>query len=527
MEAGPRGQAPGHQDLRRPRHRRPGRHDPRRHRPRSASTPRCARPTAPGTSTRTTTSTTASTSATSAATSTTTRRRVRRARARRRRPTRSTSASAAEAAAGPSIQLRTYRLALITDPTYATYFGGPANVTAAKVTLMNRVNQIYEDETAIRLVLIADNDKLNLNTAAQMTGANGPCGTARVLHGGAGDVCASATLEPQPDRASARSSAPATTTSATSRSATRAAASPASASSAATARRRAAPACPTPVGDFFAVDYVAHEMGHQFAGNHTFNGTQPNCSAATATRRTSVEPGSGSSIMAYAGICQQDNLQPHSDPYWSQRSYEEITALVTGTRAADQRGPERLAARLRRHGLVHADLRRQDERPVRARHELHRRRHPGRAAGRHRGPDRRADRLRHQRRLVHAQLQGRQHRADRPRPEQHRGRHPERDRRAATSSSRSRSPASAPPRSRSRSRSTASTPPCSASAASRSRNANVAAAINAHRRLRRHGDGDRRGQHRLHADVRRRVGRHRRPGDLDRQLHRHLHLDGA
>ena len=38
-------------------------------------------------------------------------------------------------------QLRTYRLALLTDPAYATYFGGAANVTAAKVALINRVTR--------------------------------------------------------------------------------------------------------------------------------------------------------------------------------------------------------------------------------------------------------------------------------------------------------------------------------------------------------------------------------------------------
>lgn len=71
--------------------------------------------------------------------------------------------------------------------------------------------------------------------------------------------------------------------------------------------------------DWFVVDYLTHEIGHQFGGNHTFTFSNENTIAQ-------VEPGSGSTIMGYAGITgATTDVQPHSDDYFHAINIQQIT----------------------------------------------------------------------------------------------------------------------------------------------------------------------------------------------------------
>ncbi len=228
------------------------------------------------------------------------------------------------------VSKRTYRLALLTDPSYARYFG-TENVLAEKVTLINRVNQIYNDDFAIRLMLVNGTEKLNLDTKAKAVKRNGPCGTARCFEPYELETCSGGTLE--------RNGAVLGQLIGAGKYDIGHVALGVNGGGIAglgvVGGARKAVGCtglPTPEGDFYAIDYVAHEMGHQFGANHTFDGAKGACSGGNRNPGTSVEPGSGSSVMAYAGICDTDDLQPHTDPYFSQRSIDEVTAYTSGKR---------------------------------------------------------------------------------------------------------------------------------------------------------------------------------------------------
>jgi hypothetical protein len=213
--------------------------------------------------------------------------------------------------------LRTYRLAVACTHEYAAAVGATTTALAlsAITTSINRVTGIYESELAIRFVLIANeaaiiftdaasdpftgNDVPNTLINESQTQINNRIGAANYDIGhtfstGGGGLA-------QPGVVCNNSF-----------------------------KARGVTGTTLPVGDAYDVDFVAHEIGHQFNANHTFNATTGNCGGTNRSVATSVEPGSGITIMAYAGICLAVNdLAQHSIPNFHTISQLEIGTFIT------------------------------------------------------------------------------------------------------------------------------------------------------------------------------------------------------
>ena len=221
--------------------------------------------------------------------------------------------------AGEFVTRRQYRLAVATTAEYTAFHsnlnGHTVNVAdgmAAVVTAINRINEVYDTEVAVRFILVANNNVLiftnpdtdgyandgsasdrDINQAKLDTGVgNGAYDVGHLFETGPGGI--------------AFFRAPCSVSN----------------------KGKGLSGIDSPINDSFWIDYVAHEMGHQFDGRHNFN----DCSGGPGDLVSlAYEPGSGTTIMCYAGICGTNDVQAHSDVMFGQNSLERINAFIATT----------------------------------------------------------------------------------------------------------------------------------------------------------------------------------------------------
>jgi hypothetical protein len=217
--------------------------------------------------------------------------------------------------------LRVYRLACATSLSYSQYHGGMdpnvPEVLAALVTMNNRVSGVYETEFGVRMVLVA-------NTEAIITTPTNPGPYTDTP----GDIQSNPAYLDQKIGEPNYDIGHVVTTGSGGVAGLGVVCRGFNVTSGGSAKARGTTGINPPEGDGFWIDFVAHEMGHQFGGNHTFDGTGTNC-GVNQNEGTAYEPGSGTTIQAYAGICGDQNLQAHSDPYFHFASLREMFGFMT------------------------------------------------------------------------------------------------------------------------------------------------------------------------------------------------------
>ena len=222
-------------------------------------------------------------------------------------------------------KLRTFRLAVATTGEYSQFHLNRQNISpsateaekkaavlSAIVNTMTRVNGLFERDVALTMILVANNTSIIFLDAAtdnftnndsdklideSQTTINSIIGSANYDIGhtfstGGGGL---ASLNSPCNQ---------------------------------TQKARGITGSPSPIGDAYDIDYVAHEMGHQYGAHHTFNGDAGNCAGNNRNAGTAVETGSGTTIMAYAGLCAPQNVQTDADSYFHLVSIREMWSNI-------------------------------------------------------------------------------------------------------------------------------------------------------------------------------------------------------
>jgi len=206
--------------------------------------------------------------------------------------------------------LRTYRLAIATTGEYTVNRGGQTSALADVMNAVNRINLVYRRELSVAFTLVSGSNTVYPNPAtdpydntdkpAQLTinqtnldnvigNANYDIGHLFGTGGGGVAATPSVCSSQKAEGYSARV---------------------------------------PPTGDPFWVDYVAHEIGHQFGAEHTYN-TSETGTCSTRSAPDAFEVASGSTIMSYVGICGDRNLQQFSQDNFHIRSLFQILKEFT------------------------------------------------------------------------------------------------------------------------------------------------------------------------------------------------------
>lgn len=208
----------------------------------------------------------------------------------------------------------TYRLALAATGEYSQYHGGTITATLAALTAtVDHLNAIFERELAVRFILVeqtpqliyldpaadpytnGDTYRMALENQANLDQIVGPANydLGHVL--GYGPGSGSAWL------GSLCSDS---------------------------AKAKAATVMAAPLGDPFTLEVIAHELGHQLGAGHTYNARSDKACMFGWEAGAAYEPGSGSTLMSYAGLCPSQNLQAASDDYFHAASLAQMLAFL-------------------------------------------------------------------------------------------------------------------------------------------------------------------------------------------------------
>lgn len=205
----------------------------------------------------------------------------------------------------------TYRLAMTAAGEYTEYHGGSIGSAMAEIVIMvNRLNELFASELGIQFQLVENNDLLiftdpttdpfnndsddgdinQVETDNRIGNVNYDIGHIVNTNGGGLAVLGSICWDGYKANGITGSN--------------------------------------QPTNDAFWIDFVAHEIGHQFGANHTFNGLSGNCANGNRASSAAYEVGAGTTIMSYAGICSGQNVTLQVDDYFHVHSLNEMAATI-------------------------------------------------------------------------------------------------------------------------------------------------------------------------------------------------------